>query len=45
MSKDGEHNDNNNSSNSSHFKAEKKEDVRSIAAEENSAEDKVEGDT
>ncbi len=45
MSKDGEHNDNNNSSNSSHFKAEKKEDVRSIAAEENSVEDKVEGDT
>ena len=45
MSKDGEHNDDNNSSNSSHFKAEKKEDVRSIAAEENSVEDKVEGDT
>lgn len=45
MSKDGEHNDNNNSSNSSHFKAEKKEDVRSIAAKENSVEDKVEGDT
>ena len=45
MSKDGEHNDNNNSSNSSHFKDEKKEDVRSIAAEENNAEDKVEGDT
>ncbi len=45
MSKDSEHNDNNNSSNSSHFKAEKREDVRSIAAEEHSAEDKVEGDT
>lgn len=45
MSKDSEHNDNNNSSNSSHFKAEKREDVRSIAAEENSVEDKVEGDT
>lgn len=45
MSKDSEHNDNNNSSNSSHSKAEKREDVRSIAAEENNAEDKVEGDT
>jgi len=45
VSKDSEHNDNNNSSNSSHSKAENREDERSIAAEENSAEDKVEGDT
>lgn len=45
MAKDSEHNDNNNSSNSSHSKVENREDERSIAAEENSAEDKVEGDT